>query len=434
MTTLILALAALQTAEGYERKTVYHSPQSPGYTSWVGTARLADGSLVAGFTQATGPLDPALRERAPRDLTDRLGVTALIQSQPSYDFWGLSLSAIYRRSTDGGATWQPLHEHAFKAVFPHPYAAQGLFVLADGSLLRRVNGWDLLHDPAVPHTAYLQRLAPGATAWSAPQVLLDPATRTYQLSRLRRLRDGRLLATGQVWDVPAGTAHAEMSRAPARHLLAVSADEGRTWTSTAVAIPAGAYVGVNEWDAAELPGGDLLAVFRTRRAADDGTAVRRQGILKQDGGSWTLVEVTDPPFPHSGHPELLATREGPILHVATTGVHWTSDAGRTWTALSFPQISGGYRSPYYPVSLLDPDGTIRVLGHVGADDWYGRRDQSVLMDTFVLSGFTSAPPPAPEQSEGREGENGDGSLNDSLCGALGIEALIVLAALRGLRR
>lgn len=28
-------------------------------------------------------------------------------------------------------------------------------------------------------------------------------------------------------------------------------------------------------------------------------------------------------LPHSGQPELLSTREGPVLHLATTGIHWT---------------------------------------------------------------------------------------------------------------
>jgi hypothetical protein len=402
--------AAAQTAERYERKSIYHSPQSPGYTSWTGVARPADGSIVVGFTQATGPLDSAARERAPLELTDRLGVTALIQKEPNYDFWGLTLSAVYLRSADGGATWRPLRSDGYRAVYPHGYAAQGLFALPDGTLIRRVNGWDLMHDPTIPPTAFLQRLAPGAAAWSAPQTLLDPATRTCQLSRLRRLRDGRLLGTGQRWDCPAGTAHAAMSKAPASHLIVVSGDEGKTWTSVSVVVPAGAYLSVDEWDCAELPGGDLLAVFRTRRSAADRTAVRRQGILRKQGASWTLAEVKDAPFPHSGHPELLVTREGPVLHIATTGVHWTSDAGHTWTPLAFPQLSGGYRSPYYPVSFQASDGRIHVVGHVGADDWYGRRDQSVLLDRFSLAGF-EAPAPPPDDCRGHWSlDDGGGNL------------------------
>jgi hypothetical protein len=43
-------------AEGLSRKTVYHSPQKPGYTSWVGAWIMPDHALMVCFTQATGPV------------------------------------------------------------------------------------------------------------------------------------------------------------------------------------------------------------------------------------------------------------------------------------------------------------------------------------------------------------------------------------------
>lgn len=81
-------------------------------------------------------------------------------------------------------------------------------------------------------------------------------------------------------------------------------------------------------------------------------------------------------LPHSGQPELLATREGPILHVATSGIHWTSDAGQTWNKLNVPGTA------YYPRSVQTKDGQIFVFGHVGGDDAYGKVDQSIVMDSF----------------------------------------------------
>ena len=76
--------------------------------------------------------------------------------------------------------------------------------------------------------------------------------------------------------------------------------------------------------------------------------------------------------------ELLATREGPVLHVATTGIHWTTDAGKTWTPLKVPATA------YYPRSVQAADGRIMILGHVGGDDAYGSVDQSIVMDSFRL--------------------------------------------------
>jgi hypothetical protein len=85
------------------------------------------------------------------------------------------------------------------------------------------------------------------------------------------------------------------------------------------------------------------------------------------------------PFPHSGHPELLATREGRILHVATTGVHRTSDAGTTWEQLKVPGTA------YYPRAIQAADGRIFIFGHVGGDDAYGKVDQSIVVDSFRLA-------------------------------------------------
>jgi len=83
-------------------------------------------------------------------------------------------------------------------------------------------------------------------------------------------------------------------------------------------------------------------------------------------------------LPHSGQPELLATKEGPVLHVATSGVHWTDDAGKSWHKLDVPGTA------YYPRSLQAKDGTIFVFGHIGGDDAYGKVDQSIVMDRFKL--------------------------------------------------
>jgi hypothetical protein len=145
----------------------------------------------------------------------------------------------------------------------------------------------------------------------------------------------------------------------------------------------------NEWDTAELPSGDLLAVMRTYDASGSRRPIRKQGLLEKDGDGWVLSDVRDAPFPHSGHPELLATREGPILHIATTGVQYTND-GKTWTPLRFsPRVA--YRSGYYPRAVQTGDGVVHVFAHVGADDPYGRMDQSIIMDTFRLEAERKRP-------------------------------------------
>ena len=58
---LLLIPSAVVPAEGvtfsaaeHQRRTIYHSPQKPGFTSWVGAWTMPDGSLMVSFTQATG--------------------------------------------------------------------------------------------------------------------------------------------------------------------------------------------------------------------------------------------------------------------------------------------------------------------------------------------------------------------------------------------
>jgi hypothetical protein len=366
-------------AEGFQRRIIYRSPQRPGYTSWVGAWTMPDHSLMVGFVRATGAVRPSDRLLTPPAIVDRFGLPGW---DPSRDFWGLQLAVIYLRSTDGGLTWQQDRSEAFTSPFPHGYTQQATIGLKDGTILRRVNGDDLRNDSGIPHTAYLQRLAPGATSWSRPQVLLDPRRYTYQLTRLRYLRDGRLVATGNRWNVPADTPLTERRTVPSSLLLMVSSDDGRTWRN-GLTIPRDVgYLPGDEWDTAELTNGDLLAVMRTRESPTAQGEVRKQGLLEKKGSGWVLTNVRDAPFPPSGHPELLKTQQGPILHIATTGVHYTTD-GITWKPLTFsPPLA--YRSTYYPRAVQTDDGVVHVFGHVGADDPYGARDQAIVMDTFRL--------------------------------------------------
>jgi hypothetical protein len=160
----------------------------------------------------------------------------------------------------------------------------------------------------------------------------------------------------------------------------VSGDAGRSWSPPIDVVPPEfrARWGGEEFDAAELAGGDLLCVFRRTDPGNPGREVRWQGRLTRQGESWVPRDVHPAPFPHSGHPELLAIRNGPILHVATSGVHWTDDAGRSWHRLDVPGTA------YYPRSVQAGDGTIYVFAHAGGDDPYGKVDQSIVMDRFRL--------------------------------------------------
>ena len=353
----------------WKRQTVYHSPEKPGFTSWVGAWAMPDGSLMACFTQATGPLKD--RPRAPKDVQDKLNWPP--KGAPGYDMTGLDLKNVHLRSADAGKTWNPVSADPFKSCM-NGVSGEAETALPDGTVVRGVFGFYLPYDADVPKTGFLQRSNDGTKAWGKPEVLLDPKKYTAWPRRIRVLRDGRVVVLLGVAPLAAGSHTRDELSQRVQPMLLVSSDRGKTWKGPIPAIPNDQPDGwTEEFDVAELANGDLLAVFR--RASD---THRWQGVLKKAGDTWAAGKVAPSVLPHSGQPELLSTREGPILHVATTGIHWSGDAGKSWARL---KVSG---SAYYPRSVQTPDGRILVFGHVGGDDPYGKVDQSVVMDSFRL--------------------------------------------------
>ena len=138
-------------AVDYAEKTIYHSPETPGYTAWVGLWQLPDGRIRLGFLQLTGPRDH-------------------IQSvSPN------------RESVDGGETWKmlplPPTDHE---------TGRGMAVLSDGTLVRPLGNGVL-------------RSEDGGRTWGTCISLLPPETYHMDFPLIRPLRDGRLVAFAGCW-------------------------------------------------------------------------------------------------------------------------------------------------------------------------------------------------------------------------------------------
>jgi fibronectin type III domain protein len=383
----------------FTRTQIYHSPNTPGWTSWVGTWLMPDGSIMVGVTQATGPVQPWHINR---------------------DYSGLDIDVVYLRSWDGGANWTKIVESDVSFTTSdtsgkgtHANSSAATLLLNDGSLIRRVYGWDYGEFPDMPGTAFVQHSTDGGLTWSdqphstdggltwsnpspVAEFFLDPLQYTVQPTRLQRLTDGRILMIGSVWNGP------NTQSAPHEPLLMISSDEAVTWTRIPFAGPGwnASFISKfnNEWDLAELPNGDLIVNSRVQNQN------RWQAIFGKVGNTWQITSANEVPIPHSGHPELLATQEGPIVYFATTGAMWTNNNGQTWNTLS---VNGGsYLSRYYPNSLQTPDGWIYVFGHNGSDNYYGEVDQYVWMDKFRL--VTTAVPAA-----GAGGESSESLISSS---------------------
>ena len=359
------------------RQTIYHSPQTPGYTSWVHAWLMPDESIMISFNQATGPVEG--RPRAPEELQKKMWPDLV---EPQRDLTGLKQSIVCLRSTDGGTTWNTAGEYAFRS--PVNALVVGSTGLRDGTILRAMFGAYLPYDADVPGTGVLVRSTDRAKTWDKPTCLLPPDGFTAYPAGMHQLRDGRVAIVGGVSHVSAGRTWSEYYPVM-EPLLLISDDNGKTWGNPVQVIPEENRKGwaCEECDAVELPNGDLFWVFRRCIPADADKPLNQrghtywQGVTEKHGNTWTPKWVGPSPFPNLGLPSLVATSEGVILLV--NAGQWTADEGKTWQPVKDIPARA-----YYPKGLQLADGRILVFAHIGSDDPYGAVDQSITMDSFRL--------------------------------------------------
>ena len=381
------AVATEVTATNFVQKTIYHSPETPGYSSWCTLWRTKNGQLRVTFQQVTGPV------AAPQQRTN---VTVIIGS------------------SDEGKTWNKLREiparkhlvTSTNSIYAAPddtsFCGHGLAALPDGTLVTGL--WGRTGEDF----GYVQRSSDDGRTWSKAIFFADKRYYRTWPSAIHRLRNGHLILF-------AGIMKRKPGELPTTRILKAmfeSKDKGKTWSEPIWLMPESTGV-CEESDFTELDNGDLLFVHRVEHYERGGQYVdgekyvsdRWQGLVRRHGKKWEVEAPTKAPFPHGGFPELLKTREGVVLYVAVEGIWWTTDAGTHWQRLdlkgdrsymnavpspAFPPYPGiVLGGPYYPRAMQLTDGTILVVGHNGSDNAYGSVDQAIVQQTFKLTVNTS---------------------------------------------
>lgn len=366
----------------FTETTIYHSPETPGYTSWVGLWQLPNNTLCCDFRQVTGPKDnPVSRVPVLGSCDSGSKWTVLTEAASAPD---LGMLGGYTVSTDG---------------------CRGMAVCADGTLVRPV--WP---SGNIQDSGYVQWSADGGKSWSERIDFLPVEVYRTWPTLIRVLRDGRLVLFAGCWkrgDCAAGKRNDPMFAGGQEGMLPnmtkmmfLSSDRGRTWSAPITLMPAS--VGVcEESDFCELPNGDLLWVHRTEHYPDHQTDMparaarmgpnppesywysdRMVSVAHKQGDTFVPGACEAAPFPHSGYPCVLLTHEGIILHLATGESHWSADLGKTWHILMVGDTPLG--TYYYPKALQTTDGLILCIGHFGGDDVYGTVDQSIKQQVFRL--------------------------------------------------
>src|SRR5436190_16920771 len=123
------------SAEQYSRKTIYHSPQMPGYTCWVGAWQMPDRTLMVTFKEVTGPV-----EGRPRAKVEWQNAFGLMKVDPARDFTGLHKADVYLRSTNRGSAWTTVAAAPFAGPSPGFTWGGSHCPLPDGAILRAVDG------------------------------------------------------------------------------------------------------------------------------------------------------------------------------------------------------------------------------------------------------------------------------------------------------
>jgi len=377
-------------AVDFKSRRVYHSEQTPGYTSWVSFFPGERGQWYLTCEEVTRPETP-LPQASHRQLYE--------MGQPvGYDKSPLKMEMVILESVDDLETWQVISREPCRQ---HHSAGQfGTARTRDGRFLRFMWSCYAIDPNVAPNEIFYTSDDDGRT-WQKQSPFHDSHFVSHA-HRLRMLRDGTFVLALPL--LPRWGAGTDRPIRATTHINAISDgqmtlwfsyDQGRTWDG-----PLPIYAGqrVAETDFVELPEGHLLCI---NSSFFDQPA--RQ-IIYRDGRTWTpgtmeralnVRSFSDGPMPGDEDPEIYRrnhfvpetvcmTDDGILVGCIRQSLYqWSDDLGLTWQPLDgAPNLRPEMYQPW--IHHLG-DGRIACAGHVGEDNAFGDMDQSLVIHTFTVS-------------------------------------------------
>lgn len=349
----------------FEAKTIYHSPENPGYAAWV--QLWPDGDrLMIKFLERRPPPAGVRLSRPPLDVHqwEAIGLPA------KYDFAALVNQVIYMGSKDGAATWhEAFRGPASESNLTNDSVGLSPVALPDGRLLDLT--WSM--------PGYLRESTDGGRSWRPLREIMDPAYYDVAPFSMRLLGDGKTLvifcpyahAWGPGKEFPGRLHSTPGVKGAWQAALFFSTDMGKTLSGP---IPIYPGVPVTETDFCQLPSGDLLFIHA---GLFDGGKAHRQ-LIRQSRDGWVPEEMleVDGRAPET----FVRTNEGYLVGASRNAPYvWSEDDGLTWQPVE--EIP---RGEYQPRAMLLKDNRVLFVWHKGGDLPYGQSDMYIGQHTFKL--------------------------------------------------
>ena len=370
-------------AKKFASHGIYHSSQTPGYSSWVSFFAGERGQWYIGLEEVRKPEEPL--PKASRQSWYEVSLPV------GYDKSQYLMEAVILESNDGMKTWKEVSRQAYHHQHSvHQFATTRT---KDGRFLRFIWACYSLDPSVKPNEIFYVSDDEGKTWQKMPPFHHEQFRSTPH--RLRTLRDGTIVLAiplspryGKGTDHPIRATQNLDAVAQSSMCLCFSYDQGYTWSDL---LPIYGGQIVSETDFVELPGGDLLCINnsifanpgrqRIYRSTDpQGRTAWTPGCLERAHGKNGIGEANQVP-------ETVAlTEDGILVGCMRAGRYsWSDDLGIMWYGLEgVPDIG---REVYQPWIHYLGENRFACAGHFGRDapiSGDDRDDQTINLHLFSI--------------------------------------------------